>query len=177
MSLHECPGALIFCPRRDPSRVQLRVSSCRSGSPSTPGSSCPSPSPSPSAPSSVRGPTCSAHLRRVPLCSLGGGSQAGCLSLLRPLGPQGLCTRLPRGLGSWGLWRLYCKPLWGHFSDSAPGEGLEKLAPPRALCAQTAGTRPHLSLSPQPPLQRLKPNLLMAALRSPCSADVLPCGH
>ena len=63
-------------------------------------SSCPSPSPSPSDLWSVRGPTCSARLRPVPLCRLCGGSRAGCLSPPRPLAPQDLCTACPT---AWAL--------------------------------------------------------------------------
>ena len=48
--------------------------------------------------------------------------------------------------------------------DFTVRQGLEKLAPTRALSGQTAGTRPHLSLSPQPPLWHLRPNLLTMVL-------------
>ena len=113
--------------------------------------------------SSVQGPTCSAHLRRV-LCAARVGAPK--LAVSPSPGPLdlGLCTCLPHGLGSWGALEALPQTSLGNFSDSAPRQGLEKLAPTRALSGQTAGTRPHLSLSPQPPLWHLRPNLLTMVL-------------
>ena len=79
-------------------------------------------------------------------------------------GTSGPLHSLPHGLGSRGLWRLYREPLWGRFSDPAPGQGLENLAPSRAPSVQAAGTRPPLSLGLQSPPQPLRPNLLTAVL-------------
>lgn len=72
--------------------------------------------------------------------------QPGWLSLpTQAPGTSGPLHSLPHGLGSQGLWRLYREPLWGRFSDPAPGQGLKNLAPTRAPSAQAAGTRPPLS--------------------------------
>lgn len=91
--------------------------------------------------------------------------QPGWLSLpAQDPGTSGPLHSLPHGLGSRGLWKLYRELLWGRFSDPAPGQGLENLAPTRAPSVQAAGTRPHLSPGLQPPPQRLRPNLLTAVL-------------
>lgn len=137
--------------------------SCRSGSPSTPGSSCPSPSPSPSAPSSVQGPQNMSPVQpeaaKLAVSPSPGPSD---------LGPLHAPAPWPfRLLG--GSWRLYRQPLWGHFSDSAPGEGLEKLALVKALCAQTAGTRPR---KPQSPASSTTASEAQPAPRRLCDAPL-----